>query len=80
MKLTVVKQEPLQNAPLTVPDVMRQDLFHMASVMGTRLLRLFPNHSTEESNYFILVDLHTGDRQKITIEYSNGDLYESKVC
>lgn len=85
MKITVKKMDPLEmpkGRELTTSDVMCQDVFHMADMLGAKLMRLHANHSTEKCNYFILVDLVTGDRQKVEIDYESlvdFDLREDKI-
>lgn len=43
------------------------DLYHMGRDIGTDLMMMFANHSSEKMEYFILVNTKTGERTKVVI-------------
>ncbi len=70
MKVTVEKLAPFHvfSDGLTTADVFRQDISSMGEMLGSNIMRLFSNHSTEVCKKFVLVDMKTGERVLIVIE------------
>lgn len=42
-----------------------QDAYHMGTYLGKNVCVMYPNHSTEECPYLIIVNTRTGERLKI---------------
>ena len=59
-----IKQQMMPPIPEGVHPMVF-DQYHMAQAMGTNILLMFPNHSSEECKYIIVVELATGKRTKL---------------
>lgn len=64
MKVTQDKLEAFP--PKSNP--FNHDSYHMGQSFGKNHMLMFPNHTSEELKYFILIDTSTGKRIRFTVE------------